>query len=41
LEFSRKVWDFIISKKDFGAVLVAFGIIKALKNQIMEMKLDD
>jgi hypothetical protein len=41
LDFSKRIWDFIISKKDLAPVLIALGIIKALKNEIMEMKLDD
>jgi hypothetical protein len=32
LDFAKRVWDFIISKKEFAPVLVALGIIKTLKN---------
>jgi len=39
LDFARRVWDFIISKKDFALVLVALGIVKAVKRQILDMKL--
>jgi hypothetical protein len=35
------VWDFIISKKEIAPVLVALGIIKALRNEIMEIDLND
>ena len=31
VEFVRKVWDFIICKKDMAVVLIALGIIKSLK----------
>lgn len=41
MDFSRRIWDFIISKKEFAPVLVALGIIKTLKNEIMELKLND
>lgn len=41
LDFSKRVWDFIISKKEFAPVLVALGIIRTLKNELLELKLDD
>ena len=39
LEFAKRVWDFIVSKKDLAPVLVAIGIIKTLKNEIMGIEL--
>jgi hypothetical protein len=37
MDFAKRIWDFIISKKEFAPVLVALGIIRALKNEIMEI----
>ncbi len=41
LDFAKRVWDFIISKKEIAPVLVALGIIKALKKEIMAVELED
>jgi hypothetical protein len=39
LDFAKQIWDFIISKKEVAPVLVALGIIKALKSYILQMSL--
>lgn len=41
LDFAKRVWDFIISKKEVAPVLVALGIIKTLKKEIMAVELED
>lgn len=41
LDFSKRIWDFIISKKEIAPVLVAIGIIRTLKNDILERQLHD
>lgn len=39
LDFAKRIWDFIISKKEIAPVLVALGLIKTLRNEIMEIDL--
>ena len=41
LEFVKKVWDFIICKKEMAVVLIALGIIKSLKKEILEVDFQD
>ncbi len=41
LEFTKRLWDFTICKKEFAPVLISLGIIKALKNEIMEIDIHD
>lgn len=41
LEFVKKVWDFIVCKKEMGVVLIALGIIKSLKKELVEIQFQD
>ena len=38
VEFVRKVWDFLICKKEMAVVLIALGIIKSIKKEILEIE---
>lgn len=41
IDFAKRIWDFIVAKKELAPVLVALGIIKTLKNEIMAIDLED
>ena len=41
LEFAKKVWDFIVFKKELAVVLVALGVIKSLKKELAELHFHD
>lgn len=38
IEFVKKVWDFILCKKEMAVVLIALGIIKSIKKELIEIQ---
>jgi len=41
LEFVKRLWDFIICKKEMGVVLIALGVIKSMKKELVEIQFQD
>ena len=37
VNFVKRIWDFIICKKEFSMVLIALGIVKCLKKDMMNL----
>lgn len=40
-EYVKRFWDFIILKKELSIVLIALGIVRCLKNDILSLKNPD